>query len=103
MQIVLTISSVLLSLCTLSGVIVHDAHFDQVASSTTHFQVQDATALSTGTHPHPEHQNSTPLKGFSYASPSYPAERSKYKRFLLQNAEPRGRHAFDNSYLPLIA
>lgn len=106
MQTLLTFSSIFLSLSTASGILIHDGHINQIGDSGHIQQVHDASAqartdITYEAHPHPEHQGST-LNGFSYSSPSYPPRESKYKKFLLQNAVPRGRHAFDNSFLPLL-
>lgn len=107
MNIAFTLGTILLSFFTASGVVVHSVHFDQLANTPRFSQTHDSgqtievSSLGSSTHPHQEFQDNT-LRGFSYSS-SYPAERPKYKQHMLQNAEPRGRHAFDNTYLPMLS
>lgn len=111
LQKLLTLATMSLSLMTASGVFIHDAHVGQVsfgqpmagyqnAIKPTKFSASDS-GITTEAHPHPEHQNNT-LRGFAYESPSYPTRESRFKKFVLQNNEPRGRHAFDNYLLPLL-
>jgi|JI10StandDraft_1071094.scaffolds.fasta_scaffold426604_2 hypothetical protein len=108
---IITFGTSLLSLCTMTSVMVHDTQVYRLASSTVAASaatVRQGKLSSTSdlgvvaeTHPHPEKQNTT-LRGFTYEAPSFPAREQRLKRFLLQNVEPRGRHAFDNEFLPLL-
>lgn len=94
---------ILLSLVTATGVFVHDSRIDKatnLGSLVSFAQINDATA--TDPHVHPEHSQRT-LKGFSYQSPSIQPRENKSKRYLMQNTEPKGRHAFDNYNLPIVA
>lgn len=99
---------ILLSLVTATGVFVHDAGIDKLAYSIGNRDAKRTSIspadlkLATDPHVHPEHSHRS-LKGFSYRTPSIPPRENKSKRYLMQNAEPRGRHAFDNYNLPIIA
>lgn len=106
MKILIYIGTIFLSLCTVSGVMIHGAHLDQVATSTHLFQNNDAgqhsaTNINSSTHPHSEFNASTLLRYSGHGS-DFPANRAKYKKYMLQNAAPHGRHAFDNTFLPLV-
>ena len=96
---------IILSLFTAPGVFMHDAQIEKVTASShvadgkvTH----DSGMTASEPHAHPERTNST-LKGFAYQSPSIQPREQKLKKYLMQNIEPRGRHAFDNYYLPIVA
>jgi hypothetical protein len=111
MEIIRNFISSVLCLATLSGVLVHDTHVMKLSSSTARpgqtlkaskytTQASDFT-ITSDLHPHPERPNSG-LRGFAYASPSIPPNERHLKKYLLQNVEPRGRHAFDNTFLPIL-
>lgn len=91
-----------ISLMTTSGILVHDIHLDGVVSVHTQ-QITKAVAsdYSGDPHTHPSHAKS-PINGFSYQNPSYPPRDNRMKRYMTQNYEPRGRHAFDSQFLPVI-
>lgn len=98
---------ILLSLVTATGVFVHDARIDKVTHVSSYALKRTASAaadvsLAAEPHVHPESSQRT-LKGFSYQSPSIQPRENKSKRYLMQNASPKGRHAFDNYNLPVIA
>lgn len=95
---------ILLSLVTATGVFVHDARIDKVTniSNSTHLAQSNEASIAAEPHVHPENSQRT-LRGFSYQSPSIQPRENKSKRYLMQNAEPKGRHAFDNYNLPVIA
>ena len=100
---------VILSLLTATGVFIHDARIDRAAVVPSTVSSKKAAAkvtlselgLSGGDHTHPEHTSRT-LSGFTYKTPNYPPREMRIKRYLMQNVEPRGRHAFDNHHLPFL-
>ena len=105
---VIHIITIMLSLVTATGVFIHDTGIDKLAfsignrdSQRTSLSVADLK-LATDPHVHPEH-SSRNIKNLSYRTPSIPPRENKTKRYLTQNAEPRGRHAFDNYSLPVVA
>lgn len=101
-----------ISLLTATGVFIHDGRIDRAALSTRPINAKHATdsgatgasdsGLSGNPHTHPEKAGRT-LKGFAYQSPSINPRENRLKRYLMQNYEPRGRHAFDNYHLPVIS
>lgn len=101
--------AILTTLLTATGVFVHDARIDKITSSKP-LAAHSAPRQSKWTtsdlglvepHTHPEKANNT-LSGFSYQTPTYPPREQKLKKYLMQNIEPRGRHAFDNYNLPIV-
>ncbi|HTK39295.1 MAG TPA: hypothetical protein VL362_00340 [Patescibacteria group bacterium] len=104
----INIVGIVLSLVTATGIFIHDARIDKATnlSTNTLFKRTAATttdaSMSSDLHTHPERSQRT-LNGFTYQSPSIQPRENKSKRYLMQNAEPRGRHAFDNYNLPVIA
>ena len=116
MQQILHILTFSISLATASGVFIHDGRIDRAANSTlrssigSHGPVQvqsNGQAVDAGVHTdphtHPEHGGRSLLNGFSYKNPSTTPREKTSKKYMLQNASPRGRHAFDNHHLPLLA
>ena len=105
---ILHLFTITISLLTASGVLIHDSRIDK-ASSTIRTQTVKRTVkvttgdldLSVDPHTHPE-KGAHSLKGFTYKNPIAPPRNQKVKKYLQQNIEPRGRHAFDNHYLPLV-
>ncbi len=101
-----------ISLLTATGVFIHDGRIDRAAVSTRPISAKHSSdsgstgssdsGLSGNPHTHPEKVGRT-LKGFAYQSPSINPRENRLKRYLMQNYEPRGRHAFDNHYLPIIS
>lgn len=103
------------SLITAFGVFMHDGRVDK--ATLTAFRIYERPTLvatsgltqfkdfiSTDAHTHPDHNTARSLfASFNYQSPSVPPrEKSQLRRHLLQNFEPQGRHAFDNSNLPIL-
>lgn len=99
---------IILSLVTATGIFVHDARIDKVAKlSSDYVYRRNLVNSSDGSmvsepHVHPERAQRT-LNGFSYQSPSIQPRENKSKKYLMQNVEPRGRHAFDNFNLPIVS
>lgn len=99
---------IVLSLLIAAGVLVHDGRIDKVtylAKEYAHKRITSSAGdagIMAEPHVHPERAQRT-LNGFSYQSPSIHPRENKMKRYLMQNSEPRGRHAFDNYYLPIVA
>ncbi len=108
MKKLFNILAVALSLFTATGVFVHDARIDKVTGYSMEPLYKKSASYSADSaliaeqHVHPEHSQRT-LNGFSYQSPSIQPRENKSKRYLMQNAEPKGRHAFDNYNLPIVA
>lgn len=113
MQKIINVIIATLSLVTATGVFIHDGRIDRAASTVRPVSFKHSTdsgaagaasdsGLAGNPHTHPEKVGRT-LKGFAYQSPSINVRENRLKKYMLQNAEPRGRHAFDNCYLPLIS
>lgn len=102
--------AIIISLLTATGVFVHEAHVDRVTAATANARKaaknpkapQTDIKLGAEPHTHPDHGAKT-LRGFSYKNPTALPREQKMKKYLLQNVEPRGRHAFDNYNLPIVA
>lgn len=114
-SIIMTITSVLTSL----SITFHDAHAEQcVAAAATHLTaVQSYAELESDGHPRATststltsqhtHADYNPLSQtlsntFSYQSPSVAPKRDSHHKQLLRTLEIGGRHAFDNSNLPIL-
>ncbi len=111
MQKIINIVIATLSLVTATGVFIHDGRIDRAASTVRPISFKHSSDSGAGSsdaglagnpHTHPEKTGRT-LKGFAYQSPSVPPREQRAKRYMMQNYEPRGRHAFDNYYLPIIS
>ena len=113
MQKIINVIIATLSLVTATGVFIHDGRIDRAASTVRPISFKHSTdsgssagstdaGLAGNPHTHPEKAART-LKGFAYQSPSIQPRESRSKKYMLQNAEPRGRHAFDNYYLPIVS
>ncbi len=95
---------VILSLCTSTGILLHDTKVDKVASlalfssaTSSQYMVEDKISkIETATHTHVE-RASGELRGHSPAV----SPRKDDKKFLLQKKVSRGFHAFDSYNLPL--
>jgi hypothetical protein len=112
MKILFSIGTILISTCAVSGVMIHGAHLDQIASTGTPSHISQsgdpgthATATpNNSTHPHAEFQASSLFRYLEYNSNnSSPMERSRQKRTTVKSPTIRGRHAFDNTFLPVIS
>lgn len=113
MNKILNAIAIFISLSTATGVFVHEAHVDRVTATSIAARHAHKKPVKTGTNPadanigaephvHSDHGAKT-IRGFSYKNPiSHPREQ-RMKKYLMQNVEPRGRHAFDNHNLPLVA
>lgn len=106
---ILSYFTIVLSLLTATGVFIHDARIDKATfgHGSAHYKrnvIASGTdiGLQSDAHVHPEKIQKT-LRGFAYQSPSIHPRETKHKRYMLQNIEPSGRHAFDNYNLPIIA
>lgn len=99
---------IILSLLTAIGVFVHDTRIDKATYMSKEYSYKHGktsttdAGIMTDPHIHPERAQRT-LNGLAYQSPSIHPREDKSKRYLMQNSEPRGRHAFDNYYLPIVA
>ena len=99
-----------LSLLIASGVAVHDGHAIDI--SLTHDQSrqklssQDLRTINESRmqHTHSEHNLSEGMlsNSFRYQSPSISPDRRHHHKNILALLEEGGRHAFDNTNLPVI-
>ena len=112
MKIITTISTAMISACAISGVMIHGAHLDQIATSSplTHVSQSNDSGNHSGAnidssaHPHAEFQASTLFRYLEHnAANSSPIDRSRQKRATAKSPTLRGRHAFDNTFLPIIS
>ncbi len=99
----LAVAAISLSIAT--GILVHDGGIDKAHGqySGQLNLAADGKVVSFGqphTHPTSSGGATSPFAGDAPARP--PKELEDIKRALLQNHEPRGRHAFDNSHLPIV-
>ena len=104
--------TLLLSLTTGTGVLLHDTKLDKlpftsmVSAAGKHAGFSAATLSDNGItpdlHAH-SHRSVHTISGFSYQSPAIPPREGKAKKHMLQNYEPRRRHAFDNIVLPIVS
>ena len=105
------------SLFTATGLFMHEMHVDQALSTfeyRTYTRVSLTNVLASlqvqpgkvevDMHTHVDHNPANSLLNLnsSISTPSI-LPRSDYRRHMLQNEEPKGRHAFDNVYLPIIS
>lgn len=104
-----------LSLITAFGVFMHDGRVDRAIIARYEkpfdgiYSAQGAalklkTFVATDAHTHPDHNaaRSSLLNSFAYQSPSVPPRKEDRHRLELEN-DLGGRHAFDNTTLPIIA
>ncbi len=112
-----------LSLVTALGVFMHDGRVDKatvIAVTTDPIEVVPAPTpdaelgsmamrlrefAATDAHTHPDHNAAKAglMNSFAYQNPSIPPRTKDQKRHMLQEYEPRGRHAFDNTNLPMTS
>lgn len=106
-----------ISLMTAFGVFMHDGRIDKAALTSVRYYekpvlLSQSTVgarfrdfVATDAHTHPDHNaaKNSLMSSFSYQSPSIPPRESQHRRHLMQLMEPRGRHAFDNTNLPILA
>lgn len=99
------------------GVFAHDAHAEQIYATVASTGVSGAYAeaeqqiprqsleeMRTGQHTHVNYNpvNSTLANSFTYQSPSIAPRRDSHHKQLLRTLEIAGRHAFDDTMLPII-
>ena len=106
-----------ISLFTAFGVFMHDGRVDKATttavgssvlntnySTTGSFQARFADFVSSDAHTHPDHNTARNLlsNAFTYQAPSIAPRRDSHHKQLLQLLEAGGRHAFDNTNLPVL-
>ena len=91
-----------LSLATATGIFIHDGRIDKAVEYKPLPLEVTAQKISTQPHNHSEHHGK-PLSNASKQTPSRPPRVYRMKRYMLQNYEPKGRHAFDNCFLPVVS
>lgn len=109
-NLILHLLAVAVSLATASGVMIHDSRFDKAMDGHLSWKIDNKplqydSGFNPKPHVHPEHFNNSALKGSQHhnPTPSYPPREQRMKKYVTQNIEPRGRHAFDNHHLPVIS
>jgi hypothetical protein len=108
---IIQFSTILLSLTTTGGVLIHDTKMDKLASSlsmpliTSYYDAATKfSQLATADlHPHVErHSLSQAVNDFNLQQPRIQPRASEDRRHLMQKHVSRGHHAFDNYNLPLV-
>lgn len=108
MQSIFNSFIIALSLCTATGVFVHDTRIDQAASTsilkrTTAKKFTGSTDIGVSGDPHTHpHRSGKTLGGFTYKVPGHPPREDRHRKHLSHAVLLGGRHAFDNSLLPII-
>ena len=109
-----TYSAALLSLLTSVGIVVHDTRVDHLVARSTprtalvaYREPDDHTPtkpLGGGQHAHVDYNplSQSLSNTFSYQNPSIAPRRESHHKQLLRQIEMGGRHAFDNTNLPLL-
>lgn len=97
----LSLAMTAISLLTVSGVFVHGVHASSFVPVNSAHAASKSVSVDSDAHTHPTAVKS-PINGFSYQDPGYPPRDNRQKKYMMQNYEPRGRHAFDNHHLPVI-
>ena len=101
--------AILTSFGTATGVLIHDMHIDQ-AASTLAMPVAMASTDTTKTvslggadHTHVERTSlSQTVNALRMANPRLQPRASEDKKYLLQKRVMRGHHPFDSYYLPIV-
>lgn len=104
-----------ISLLTAFGVFMHDGRVDKatltatgvsglrVYANNTSLGAKFADFVATDAHTHPDHNTGRGLmSGFAYQSPTIGPRRDTHHKQILRILEAGGRHAFDNTNLPII-
>ncbi len=102
--------SILISISTLTGVVLHDTQFDKLtvrllAVPAVVATVEGSQVLTTNNlHTHVERASlSSTIRSLNASSPRIQPRNNDEKKHLLQKNVARGHHAFDNYNLPVIA
>ena len=108
-HLTLHLLAVVLSLATATGVIIHDSRFEKALDGHLSWRVDSQSmkydsSVHPNLHVHSEQTNPGSSRGSQNqnSNPSYPPREQRLKKYLTQNIEPRGRHAFDSYHLPVI-
>lgn len=106
-----------ISLFTATGLFMHEMHIDQALRTFEYRAFKSVNSPIVGLslklkpgkvdpdmHAHVDYNPANSLLSLnnSNSAPSI-LPRTDYRRHMLQNEEPKGRHAFDNVYLPIIS
>ena len=109
-NIILHLLAVAVSLATASGVLIHDSRFDKALDGHLSWKIDNKPLkYDSGFHPKPHVHSELTNVGSprgnqnQNANPSYPPREQRLKKYVVQNIEPRGRHAFDNHHLPIVS
>lgn len=104
-----------ISLVTALGVFVHDGRVDRAAVTSlnraplTHagdtVTARVKSFMATDAHTHPDHNaaRGSLLNSFAYQSPSVPPRKEDRHSSSILDYVDGGRHAFDNTNLPIVA
>jgi len=108
-HLILHLLAIAVSLATASGVMIHDSRFDKALDGHLSWKTDNQpmkydSSVHPKPHIHPDHTNvGSPRGGQNQnPNPSFPPREQRLKKYVAQNIEPRGRHAFDNHHLPII-
>ena len=108
-HLILHIIAIAVSLTTATGVMIHDSRFDKAMDGHLSWKVDNQplkydSGSGPKPHVHPDNANvgSARFAQSQNANPSFPPREQRLKKYLSQNIEPRGRHAFDSYHLPVI-
>jgi hypothetical protein len=93
---------VTLSLATATGIFIHDGRIDKAVEYKPVPLEVTAQKIATQPHTHAEHHGK-PIGHNGHRVPGRPPREHRMKRYMLQNYEPKGRHAFDNHFLPVVS
>ncbi len=104
-----------ISLLTAFGVFMHDGRVDRAAITAVSKPLEGSVTpgliavrfksfLDTDAHTHPDHNTAKAayFRSFKYQSPSIPPRREQQHKHVLSDIEMGGRHAFDNTNLPVL-
>jgi hypothetical protein len=100
-------------LITAFGVFMHDGRVDKAYTTSLEpassplvlvsVSTQMKKFIDADTHTHPDHNTGRYLmNSFTYQSPSVPPRKEHVNKLSLRLLELGGRHAFDNTNLPLL-
>ena len=103
-QIIISPLSVILSLLTASGVLVHDTNVDKALTTASAAIVINHREIKPGSdpHTHPETMSLSQAVRDLKTGNNRVQPRNDNKKHLLQKHTARGHHPFDNYNLPIV-
>lgn len=102
--------SLIISLSTLSGVILHDTRLDKAAAAAlttptafAQYEITGKQLSFSDAHTHVERSSfGQAMQVYHQAATPGMQPRSDERKHLLQKYTPKGHHAFDNYHLPIV-